>query len=105
MLHRLSVGNKLNTLLIAALLGAMTISGLALYSKYQRMLEDRRATLQNAVQVALGVLDFYDKQVKAGRCPRCRQTDGGQPALRRQGILQPIRHAPEHGLASHQTRA
>lgn len=28
MLHRLSVGNKLNTLLIAALLGVMTISGL-----------------------------------------------------------------------------
>ena len=42
MLHRLSVGNKLNMLLIAALLGVMAISGLALYSKYQRMLDDAR---------------------------------------------------------------
>ena len=78
MLHRLSVGNKLNTLLIAALLGAMTISGLALYSKYQRMLEDRRATLQNAVQVALGVLDFYDKQVKAGTLPLADAQDAAK---------------------------
>ena len=69
MLHRLSVGNKLNMLLIAALLGVMAISGLALYTKYQRMLDDRRVTLQSVVQVALGVLDFYDKQAKSGAMP------------------------------------
>ena len=72
MLHRLSVGNKLNMLLIAALLGVMAISGLALYSKYQRMLDDRRTSLQNMVQVAVGVLEFYERQVKAGSLPLAR---------------------------------
>ena len=66
MLKRISVGNKLNILLFSAMLGVMAISALALYSKYQRMLDDRRATLQSVVQVAIGVLDHYDKQVKAG---------------------------------------
>ena len=81
MLHRLSVGNKLNMLLIAALLGVMAISGLALYSKYQRMLDDRRATLQSVVQVALGVLDFYDKQAKSGAMPMAAAQDAAKRTI------------------------
>ena len=81
MLHRLSVGNKLNMLLIAALLGVMAISGLALYSKYQRMLDDRRATLQSVVQVALGVLDFYDKQAKSGAMPLAAAQDAAKRTI------------------------
>ncbi len=69
MFNRLSVGNKLNILLLAALAGVLLISALALYSKYQRMLDDRRASLQNMVQVAVGVLEFYERQVKAGSLP------------------------------------
>ncbi|MEN9986224.1 MAG: hypothetical protein RI925_1726 [Pseudomonadota bacterium] len=69
MFNRLSVGNKLNTLLLAALAGVLLISALALYSKYQRMLDDRRTSLQNMVQVAVGVLEFYERQVKAGSLP------------------------------------
>ena len=63
MLKRISVGNKLNLLLFSAMLGVIIISALALHSKYQRMLDDRRATLKSVVQVAIGVLDHYDKQV------------------------------------------
>ena len=66
MLKGISVGNKLNLLLFSAMLGVIIISALALHSKYQRMLDDRRATLKSVVQVAIGVLDHYDKQVKAG---------------------------------------
>ena len=69
MLKRISVGNKLNLLLFSAMLGVIIISALALHSKYQRMLDDRRATLKSVVQVAIGVLDHYDKQVKSGHMP------------------------------------
>lgn len=69
MLKGISVGNKLNLLLFSAMLGVIIISALALHSKYQRMLDDRRATLKSVVQVAIGVLDHYDKQVKSGHMP------------------------------------
>ena len=69
MFNRLSVGSKLNVLLLAALAGVALISALALYSKYQRMLEDRRAALQNMVQVAVGVLNYHDRLVRDGSLP------------------------------------
>ena len=109
MLKRISVGNKLEYLLFSAMLGVIIISALALHSKYQRMLDDRRATLKAWCKRAIGVLDHYDKQVKPGHMPLSAAQDQAKRTignLRYAGkVLQPVRYASAHGLAPDQTRA
>ena len=103
------MGSKLNVLLLAALAGVALISALALYSKYQRMLEDRRAALQNMVQVAVGVLNYHDRLVRDGSLPwpvrrRRRAAPSVKPLRYADKSILYLRHAPAHGAAPDQTR-
>ena len=96
MFNRLSVGKQAQCLAAGRLAGVALISALALYSKYQRMLEDRRAALQNMVQVVVGVLNYHDRLARrqsavgqrgAGAAP------SGNCATPTKSILY-LRHAP-----------
>ena len=62
-------GSKLNVLLLAAWPAWLLISALALYSKYQRMLEDRRGLAEHGAEVAVGVLNYHDRLVRDGSLP------------------------------------
>lgn len=66
-LKRLSVANKLNALLLGVLVAISFIAALALYAKHDRMMTDRRIKIRNVVELGVGVADYFDKQVKAGK--------------------------------------
>ena len=67
MIDRMSVGGKLNLLMLVALVGTLLITTLAALGKRDTMLEDRRDKLRNIVEVGIGVLQDYDARVRAGQ--------------------------------------
>ncbi len=81
MLDRISVGGKLNLLMLVALVGTLVIIMLAALGKRDTMLEDRRDKIRNIVEVGVGVLQDYDAQVKAGKLTLAEAQTAARRAL------------------------
>ena len=61
-----TIKGKLVMVLIIALLGMLTVSVFALYSEKATLLDDRKVKTRHLVEVASGVLDYYQQQEQSG---------------------------------------
>ena len=67
MLSQLSVKAKLLLLLLLALVGMLIISGLGMMTERETLLNERQNKVRNIVETSIGILSYYEAEVKAGR--------------------------------------
>ena len=77
-LKSMSIANKLTVPIVSAILGVAILTALFLVSERALILNERKSSVQQAVETAHGILAYYNKQESSGAMP---QADAQKKAL------------------------
>jgi len=78
----MSIAKKLAVLNAGAILGIIILTAIFLISERTLILQERTSNVQQAVETAYGVLDYYQKQEASGSLPRAEAQKKAMDAIK-----------------------
>jgi len=70
-LSKLTVAKRLLLLIVSACLGILVLAGIFMVSERSLLMRERSNAVQQAVDTAHGILQYYQRQVSEGKITDC----------------------------------
>ncbi|MBP7970589.1 MAG: methyl-accepting chemotaxis protein [Aquaspirillum sp.] len=81
MLSRFGIATKLNVLLFAMIVGVIAIAALTLNAKRVAMFEERKIQIRTAVELAVGVAQYFEEKAQQGEMTRAQAQELAKRAI------------------------